>query len=294
MSSPRLALAVIGDEIGSSLADMISFCKEHDIRRLDMRTVGGRSLLGMNIDEVNQIANALSGAGIEVPTFVSPLLKWPLENKKKWTPAAKVDFAFDPKDCPAEDPIAYAFDIAVVLGARKVRTFSFLRFPGFDFDDVESTLAQLTAPAHLFDIPLELENEPVCNVGSIAELARFFADLQDADDESNHIKHIRPLVDLANSWAMGAPPSESDIAFLAPMVDAIHLKDRDLTGNRTVPLGEGDIPWPDLLKLLLSKTTAPEVLASVETHCPQDGRNATARSVAAARRIAREVGIEIV
>jgi sugar phosphate isomerase/epimerase len=294
MSSPRLALAVIGDEIGPSLSDMISFCKEHDVRRLDMRTVGGRSLLGMKIDEVNQIAQALSGAGIEVPTFVSPLLKWTLESRKSRTLPAKVDFAFDPDDCPAEDPISYAFDIAVVLGARKVRVFSYLRYRGFKNGHLESTASGLAGPAYLFDIPAELENEPVCNIGSVAEQARFFESLDDVEDTSGHLKHLRPLIDIANSWAMGAPPSDSDIASLAPRVDAIHLKDRDMAANRTVPLGDGDIPWQKALTDLLSKVRVPEVLASIETHCPADPRNATARSVAAARRIAREIGVEIV
>jgi hypothetical protein len=36
------------------------------------------------------------------------------------------------------------------------------------------------------------------------------------------------------------------------------------------------------------------VLASIETHCPQDARNATARSIAGLRRIAAEIGVEIV
>ena len=31
----------------------------------------------------------------------------------------------------------------------------------------------------------------------------------------------------------------------------IHLKDRDLSANRTVPLGDGDVPWPAELKRLL-------------------------------------------
>jgi hypothetical protein len=35
-------------------------------------------------------------------------------------------------------------------------------------------------------------------------------------------------------------------------------------------------------------------LASIETHCPQDGRNATARSIAGLRRIAAEIGVEVV
>jgi len=61
-----------------------------------------------------------------------------------------------------------------------------------------------------------------------------------------------------------------------------------------VPLGDGDVPWPAELKRLLSGVKAKEVLASIETHCPQDGRNATARSLAGLRRIAAEIGVEVV
>ena len=42
MAPTRLALAVIGDEIGPSLPEMISFCAENGVRRLDMRTVDGK------------------------------------------------------------------------------------------------------------------------------------------------------------------------------------------------------------------------------------------------------------
>jgi len=78
------------------------------------------------------------------------------------------------------------------------------------------------------------------------------------------------------------------------MVDLIHLKDRDFDARRTVPLGDGGVPWAQELKRLLGNARMPEVVASMETHCPQDGRNATAKSVAALRRIAGEIGIEVV
>ena len=81
MSCNRLALAVIGDEIGPSLPEMLSFCRENDVRRLDMRTVDGRNLLGMTLDDVRTLALDLKGAGIAVPTFVSPVLKWPAPGK---------------------------------------------------------------------------------------------------------------------------------------------------------------------------------------------------------------------
>jgi sugar phosphate isomerase/epimerase len=286
MPKTRLALAVIGDEIGPSLPEMLSFCREHDVRRLDMRTVGGRNLLGMTLGEVRGIARTLTDAGLTVPTFVSPVLKWPAPGK---VPAGgKVDFAFDPATCPTDDPLAHAFDIATALGARRMRIFSFLRYPGFMPADIDASMDRLIDLAELFDVTLELENEPVCNVGSIPELAAYFA----AVDEPS--PYLRPLVDISNSWSVGQPPTDDQIALLAPMVDLIHLKDRDLAAKRTVPVGDGSVPWARELTRLLAHATGPEIVASLETHCPQDGRNATAKSVAALRRIADEIGVEIV
>jgi sugar phosphate isomerase/epimerase len=293
MTLPRLALAVIGDEIGASLPEMISFCAEHGVRRLDMRTVNGKNLLGMTLAEVAAISDALTAAGIKVPTFVSPVLKWPAEDQPE-TGGKAVDFAFDPASCPVDDAVAHAFDIATVLGATRLRAFSHLRYDDYQPEDIEPAIERLLELASRHDVIVELENEPVCNVGSVAELAHFFAARPEPLDPLEDFIHLRPLIDIANSYGMGAPPEEADIAALAPLVDAIHLKDRDLAARRTVPLGDGNVPWTSELKRLLGGVTVQEVLATIETHCPHDARNATARSVAALRRIAAEIGAEIV
>jgi sugar phosphate isomerase/epimerase len=311
MTLPRLQLSVIGDEIGPSLDEMISFAHEHGLKHLDMRTVGGRNLLGMKTEEVIQISRTLEKAGIAVPTFVSPLFKWKAPGKS--TNGSKVDFAFDPTQCPVEDWVAHAMQIAVILGAPHMRIFSYLRYNGFkpsDLRNLTDHLTKLLGFASHYDITLQLENEPVCNVGNIAELAAFFTAMEQAsevasegDEEDfeerdkrleNPPIYLRPLVDIANAWSTGERPSDADIAVLAPLTTAIHLKDRDLAANRTVPLGDGDVPWPAELKRLLGGVETKEVLASIETHCPQDGRNATARSLAGLRRIAAEIGVEIV
>jgi sugar phosphate isomerase/epimerase len=285
MAFPRLALAVIGDEIGPSLEEMISFCGENDVRRLDMRTVNGKNLLGMALDEVRDIKHGLKQAGIDIPTFVSPILKWPAPGK---SPAGgKVDFAFDPRDCPASDPLAHAFAVASILGAGRMRIFSYLRYPGYRPADLGPEIDRLLALTERHGVILEMENEPVCNVGSIAELAAFFT-VRPASP------WLRPLIDISNSWSIGAPPIDGDIAVLAPATDQIHLKDRDAATRRTVPLGDGDVPWIKELTRLLGGVKASEVLASIETHCPHDARRATAKSVAALRRIADELGIELV
>jgi sugar phosphate isomerase/epimerase len=287
MTMPRLALAVIGDEIGPTLDEMISFCAENDVRRLDMRTVGGRNLMGMKLDEVAGIARTLEQAGLSIPTFVSPVLKWAMPGKE--TAGGKVDFAFDPATCPADDPLAHAFDVAIVLKARKLRVFTHLRYPGYRPFDLVPQFERLVDLAAGYSIDVEIENEPVCNVGSVADLVAFFEEFP-----LPLPKTLKPLLDVGNAWAIEAPPTDADIDALAEHIDAIHLKDRDMTAKRTVPLGDGDIPWADELRRLLHGVKAPEVLASIETHCPGDGRNATARSVAALRRIAGEIGVEVV
>jgi sugar phosphate isomerase/epimerase len=323
MTLPRLALSVIGDEIGPSLEEMISFAHEHGLKRLDMRTVDGRNLLGMKKEEIIRISRSLEKAGLTVPTFVSPLFKWPAAGKS--AEAGKVDFAFDPEQCPAEDIIDHAIEIAVILGAPHMRIFSYLRHPGFRPRHLVAgkNFTKLMTLAGNYDISIQLENEPVCNIGNVAELAAFFdppkgesyedeldqdMEAQDEEEEEEEEEkeeeeeegkkkepsYLKPLVDIANAWATGERPSDKDISRLAPLVTAIHLKDRDLAAGRTVPLGDGNVPWPAELKRLLGGVDTDEVLASIETHCPQDGRNATARSIAGLRRIAAEIGVEVV
>lgn len=305
MTLPRLQLSVIGDEIGPSLDEMISFAHEHGLKHLDMRTVGGRSLLAMKPEEVIQISRRLEKEGITVPAFVSPLFKWLPKGAKG--SAGKVDFPFDPAQCPADEMIAHAMQIAVILGAPHLRVFSFLRYENFDYLDLfTDDFKKLSGLAHHYDVTLQLENEPVCNVGTLAQLADFFAwydkarHLSASEDEfeqrpvGEEELYLRPLIDFANSWAAGERASDALLDALAPLATAIHLKDRDLATGRTVPFGEGGIPWADELRRLLSRATAPEILASIETHCPDDPRGSTARALAGFRRIAAEIGVEVV
>lgn len=296
-SLPRLALAVIGDEIGPSLEEMISFCHEHEVTRLDMRTLGGHNLLGMSLDEVAGIARTIEKAGLTVPTLVSPLLKWQAPGRA--SAGGKIDFAFDPADCPAEDPLVHAFDMAVVLGAERIRVFSYLTYEGYRPSDLFGAYERLIDLASTYSMTVEIENEPVCNMATVGDLGAFFADLVAAMAPNPLLPVIRPLVDIGNAWAIDKPPSDADIAAVASRVDQIHLKDRDTKARKTVPLGDGDVPWADELRRLLGEVAkaehgSKEILACVETHCPADARNATSRSVEAFRRICQEVGVELV
>lgn len=284
MTMPRLLLSVIGDEIGPDLDDMLSFCAETAVTRLEMRTVGGRNLLGMNLDEVAAIASRLHAARIAVPTFVSPLLKWPAPGKEG--SGGKVDFAFNPAECPTGDPFQHAFDIALMLGATRIRIFSYLAYEDYQPADLADPLRALCDLGDRYGVDLQLENEPVCNVGSLATL--------EAAIRAFPHRRLRPLVDICNDVSInGGPPSADLLRALAPRTDHIHLKDRKLAERRTVSIGQGDIDFAGLLPVLLNATRSREVLASIETHVPADPRNATRRNVHALRHLAEHIGVEI-
>jgi sugar phosphate isomerase/epimerase len=280
---PRLLLSVIGDEIGPTLDEMLSFCAENGVKRLEMRTVEGRNLLGMTLDEVATIAARIHKARLAVPTFVSPVLKWAAPGKV--ARGGKVDFAFDPAACPVADPLQHAFDIALMLGATRLRIFSWLAYEGFAPADLAGPLGTLCHMADEYGVDLQVENEPVCNIATIADqgaLLSIFAH-----------RRIRPLVDLCNAFSHGAPPTLDELRAVAPRTDHIHLKDRSTTLGRTVSIGHGDVDFATLLPVLLGATQAREVLASIETHVPDDARNATRRNVHAVRHLAEHIGAEL-
>jgi hypothetical protein len=216
MTFPRLALSVIGDEIGPSLDEMISFAQEHGLKRLDMRTVDGRNLLSMTKPEVIKISRTLESAGISVPAFVSPLFKWKAPGKP--VPGGKVDFAFDPKQCPVEDPIAHAIQIAVILGAPHMRIFSYLRYGGFspgDMYTLNGDFGKLHGFAAQYDITCSsrMSRSAILKISpSSAAFAPAEQQPERTQPEEDEIEggeekiapfpkvtYLRPLVDIANA-----------------------------------------------------------------------------------------------
>jgi sugar phosphate isomerase/epimerase len=269
----RWAISLIGDEVGGSLDDMIRFCGEHGLSRLELRTVGGRNLLGMTLDEVRPIARKVVDAGLGVPCFVSPILKWAMPGKT--AAGGKVDFAFDPASCPAPDPMRHAFEIARLLGAPRMRIFSWLDFAGWSFDDLAEPYARLCALAEAYDVDLLVENEPVCTVRTLAELRA-------AMDRFPHPR-LRPLIDICNAIAARETPSEDDVRAMASRATLVHLKDYALGRRKVAAMGEGDIDWGRWLGLLIAAMPGEVATLTLETHVPGDGWNATARSLAHVR-----------
>ena len=196
-----------------------------------------------------------------------------------------------------------------------MRIFSYLRYGGFrpaDLGRLTNQLSKLLGLAGHYDITLQLENEPVCNVGNIAELAAFFAadvkaSKEEAPDEEEafeqqdsqpKLRYLRPLVDIANSWShprrtaercrYRRPPAP-------PRTTAIHLKDRDLAAKRTGRWATATCRGQPSSKRLLGGVEIPRKCwpASRPTARRMGATPRRARWPAL-RRIAAEIGVEVV
>jgi sugar phosphate isomerase/epimerase len=125
---------------------------------------------------------------------------------------------------------------------------------------------------------LHVENEPVCNVRTLGDL--------DALMRSWRHPRLKALLDIGNAASAGAPATVAGVASLAPHVDQAHFKDYSKARRAYVALGEGDIPYRELLAPCLAEARTRELVLTVETHVPGDRPDATRRSLAELRRLA--------
>ncbi len=271
-----ITISLITDEVSPVLADALRMANEQGLTTVDVRSVGGVNF--MSLDEARQkaVAGEIRDAGLTVGTLATPLLKWPAPGRE----AADMgdQFGFDTRGRTPAELYEDAFRCADVLGARHLRVFSYLTYPGFALGDLDAEMAALLRLAERHDATIHVENEPVCNLHTVADLTA-------AMRHWNHPR-LRALLDIPNTWRK-APPSRDDIAAVAPFVEQIHFKDWSEAAGRMVALGDGDIPFRALLAPIYEAARNRELTFVVETHVPSDPMAATLKSVKALKALAQ-------
>jgi sugar phosphate isomerase/epimerase len=281
MQPSQPTLAVITDEVSPRLEDGIAFALDEGLAWVDVRSVGGVNFLSLDRAEQQRAARAIRDAGLSVGCLATPLLKWPPPGRG----AASLgdQFGFDRRGRTDAQLYADAFEAASILGTRNLRIFSFLTYDGFALDDLRGDLEQLLKLAEAHDGVLHVENEPVCNIRTVPDLTRLM--------QAWRHPRLNALLDIGNAWWAGAPPTAADLEAIMPFVTLMHFKDFDRQARRVVPVGEGDIPFSDLLRVCLGATKDRVPAFIVETHVPSDPAGATRRSVAGLRAaLARALG----
>lgn len=271
-----LTFSVITDEVSGDLATGLAFAARQGLDRVDIRSIGGVNFMSFEASEQKVMARQILDTGLKVGCLATPLLKWPAPGRSATD--AGDQFGFDAKGRSPEEIYEAAFAAAAVLGTRHLRIFSYLTYDGFRLPDLEEAYTALLRLAERHDMVLHVENEPVCNVLSVADL--------DALMRAWNHPRLRGLLDIGNATYAGKPPSVAEVASVMQFVDQVHFKDYSAARKGYVPMGEGDIPFADLLVPVHAAARQRDLVWTIETHVPGDQPGATERSLAGLRCLA--------
>lgn len=267
--------SVITDEVSPVLSTGLAFAASEGLSTIDIRSIGGVNFLSLDRVEQRRIAKQVLDAGMTVGCFATPLLKWPKPGRSSGSVGDQ--FGFDPKGRSTDELYDDAFEAAEILGTRNLRIFSYLTYADFTLSDIDEDLDALLSRAERYGMTLHVENEPVCNIASVDELARLVM-------ARNHPR-LKALLDIGNASQSGAIPSAADLAAVMPFVEMMHFKDYAKGQHRVVPMGEGEIPYRELLAQCFGCAPGRHLTLIIETHVPGEQPGATQRSLAALRRL---------
>lgn len=266
-------VAVVTDEVSQDIGTALAFMAEHAVRQVDIRSVDERNVILFDDREMTDLTTRLGDAGVKVGCYCSPLLKWPRSGAK--IPPGANFHGFDPGVLPPEDAVPMAFEVANRLGAEQIRIFSYFTYPGFAPQDLDDDLDRLLDLAETHEVTLVMENEHVCNIATLDQLAAVVA-------RRAHPR-LKGVVDLANHRAARPPaPTAEVLAAAARIAGTVHVKDFTAAG-KFVALGEGIVDHRPLLAALREHGPSGPLPFVIETHRPDDGAAVTARSLAALR-----------
>jgi Xylose isomerase-like TIM barrel len=256
-------LSVITDEIASSLDDVLAFAAAEKLQCLEVRQIDGANFLALEPAVLKAAAARIAGAGLKVTALTTPLLKWPapIVQRSGQPFALKGDqFGFDPRSRPVIEHFKRACEAAHIFGARFLRIFSYLAHDGFQQTELDVDLTSLIALAEAHDVVLLIENEPVCNIRTIEGLLQLMCAWEHP--------RLRCLLDIGNVYGAGGTVTPGDLAPLMPYVPYMHIKDYHTGERRHAVLGEGSVPYAELLPACLAAAPVEPMILSLEVHVP--------------------------
>jgi sugar phosphate isomerase/epimerase len=159
--------------------------------------------------------------------------------------------------------IRKAFRYCQILESPTLRIFSGLMIdskPNLNFyEDERELYEEVSVLSEKYNINVGLENEPESNINSL-----------------NHLKNFRQLVptdsfglllDIGNLYYVGEKPNEKDLmGLLDYTIPNYHIKDYSSKYNSYIELGKGDIPYRNLLRLILENKEQNKIFLTLEPH----------------------------
>lgn len=267
-------LAVITDEISEDLSHALKVCSDLGIRDVELRSIDGTSIVDHTPERVGEIKSMLDDGGFSVCNIASPFLKTHIGEEH--VPTGNVHSAKELTREEHWDVLKRSLEIAHLLDAPIVRTFSFWRVPepASVREDILETLGRATEITREAGVRLGLENEHACNIGSGIEAKWYLDRLTDP--------MLGLIWDPGNIAALGEKPDKAQYDAIADRIIHVHVKDGDaIPAEKFVTPGEGVCEWESQLRWL--HEGGYDGPLSLETHFALDGSiEAGTRVIAAA------------
>lgn len=278
-------IAAITDEFSPDLEVAVRAMSEIGMTGAELRMVFGKNIVDLTDEELDRASAIVRGAGLEIISIASPLLKCELPD------APQVDARFQQDKFAAKHQFedqgrltARAFEIARRTGARIIRVFSYWRTvqPDACFDRVVEALGKLAAEAAFHGVVIGLENEHACNIATGEETGRLLAAL----DHPN----LKVVWDPANALVSSEVPFPDGYGKVpTARIVHVHAKDCRVEGHKPFwcELGSGAIDWRG--QVLALKDDGYRGWISLETHWPGPEGNKLEGSTICGRNLARLV-----
>ena len=282
---PLYPLAAITDEFSPDIETAVRSMQQIGMTGVELRMVFGKNIIDLTDDEIDRAIAIARGAGMEIISIASPLLKCVLPDAPEVDSRFQQDM-FAARQTFADQPrlTARAFEIAKRTGARIIRVFSYWRTvqPDVCFDRIVGALHNLADQAVPHGLIIGIENEHACNIGTGAEAGRLLAAL----DHPN----LKLVWDPANA-VVGGEKAIPDGYRKVPVsrIQHVHAKDCTMDGHKPnwCRIGDGVVGWREQIDALVRDGYTGWI--SLETHWPGPGGNKHEASMICGRALAELV-----
>lgn len=269
MPSRDVHIGAVTDEISRDLEEALAVATDWGLDRFELREGREARFPGFTPREIGLVEDRLR-AGDRI-TAVSPgILKGSVSDTRRTESELATTL-------PASIELAQRFACPVL------NVFGFERAAD---EPASNRLVVMRAFERVAEVAAEagmtvtVENEPGFWIDTPAETAAMF-------EEIGH-PALRANWDPANLQWGGIAPDYEGFVTLRPHLAGLHVKDftPDDAEAPWRPVGEGIVPWRDLLTWIVEETDLPHV--TLETHCVPL-KACSARSLAALRTLLQEI-----
>jgi L-ribulose-5-phosphate 3-epimerase len=280
-----MRLCIVTDEISQDLAHALDVCEDEGVSTIELRAVDEANIVSHDDDSLEKIKTMIDLRGFRVGGIASPFLKCHIRGDGD--PQGATHFAASASRVEQWGILERSFEVARLLGAPLVRTFSFWRVPDpKDLrDEVAGVIAEAAERTGAAGLTLGIENEHACNLATGAE-TRWVLDRVPSPA-------LGVIWDPGNEAVMDSEPFPGGYEQVRDRVVHVHLKDADENGNWT-KMGTGIIDYAGQFRALAEDGYAG--LLSLETHyeAPNGGaEKATRESLAEIRKLCEGAGIRL-